>query len=569
MQIKQVKYFFSYLKKYIPHECFLLLLLLLSSAAALASPYILKVIIDTVFPSGDTRMLVWILGIYLAISVGRLVTTYFSNYLFEWVSNHVMKDLRIKVFTHLVRLPMSFFDKQKSGDIIHRINSEVNSVQNILTSSTIQVINSACLIIGLCVVLGILNLKLFLIALAILPFIFLNTLYFQPKIRANIRSGRQKDSEILSFLMERFRNIKLLKSYMNYDWEKTQLGQLVDQQIEINLKNVKLSATTKNISLFFTLCIPITILYLGGRDVMAGTMTVGSLVAFIQYINRLFDPMRNLMGVYFDMVRASVSMDRIYDIIALTPETQNGKPVTGKGDIELQGVSFSYGSLPVLENIDLALKEGRKYAIVGESGCGKSTVLSLLCRFYQPDSGTIRYGGQDIQSFDLKAWRDSISLISQDNHLFHGTIASNIRYAREDASIQEVAGVCSTCQIDNHISTMDARYDSVVGDQGVTLSGGQRQRIALARSLLRETGIILLDEATSAIDAKTEYEILKNIFRLNEQKTIIIVSHRLDSIKDVDQIICMDNGRIVETGTHEQLMAARGHYWTLYTKQVG
>lgn len=572
MRFGSVKYFLGFLKKYISQECILIVLMLLASVGTLVSPYILKIIIDEVFPSGDMSLLVQILAIYLGICIARLAINYASTYMFEWVSNHLMKDLRVSVFTHLIRLPLSFFDNQKSGDIIHRVNSEVNSIQNILTGSIVRVINSVCTILGLAVMLSILNLKLFLISLLVFPFIFVNTRYFQPKIQANIKQGRLKDSDILSYLMERFRNIKILKSYMSYDREEAKLSGLIDEQIGLNLRNVRLSATTRNLSLLLTLSIPILILYLGGRDVMAGAMTVGALVAFIQYINRLFNPMRDLMGLYFDMIRAKVSMDRIYEVISIPLETEQNHIETSipeeEGDIEFQDVHFSYDSAKVLENINIRLERGKKYALIGESGCGKSTIINLLCRFYEPDSGTIKFAGEDVSALDLHEWRQRMSLVTQDNHLFHDTIESNIRYGNEDAGEEEIEQACSLCHIGEHIDEMEERYDSIIGDQGVTLSGGQRQRIALARSILKTGNIILLDEATSAIDAKTENEIIRNIFKIHDGKTIIMVTHRLNAIRGVDEIICIDRGRIVETGTHEQLIEKRGYYWGLYSKQI-
>jgi len=283
--------------------------MLLASAGTLVSPYILKLIIDDVFPSSDYQLLIYILLGYVAIVVFRVLVSYGSTFIFEWVSNHIMKDMRVDLFTHLIRLPLNFYDNNKTGDIIHRINSEVNSIQNILTNSLIRIISSLCLIIGLVTMLSILNFKLFLISLAVFPVIFLNTLYFQPKIHATIKESRKKDSDILSFLMERFANIKLLKNYMRYDYEKARLDNVVDEQISLNMKITKLSATNRNISTFFTAMVPVVILGIGGMDVMKGAMTIGTLVAFIQYMNRMFDPFRDLMGLYYDMIRASVSME--------------------------------------------------------------------------------------------------------------------------------------------------------------------------------------------------------------------------------------------------------------------
>lgn len=573
MDLPTLKYFTRFLKKYTWQECVLVCLMFLTSVGTLVSPYVLKIIIDDVFPSRNYTLLLEVLLIYLIISIARLVISYISTYMFESVSNHIMKDIRMSLFSHLIRLPLAFFDNSKAGDVIHRINSEVNSIQNMLTGSLIRLINSLCTLIGLTIMLCILNYKLFLISLCVFPLIYVNTRYFQPRIHRNIKLSRLKDSDILSFLMERFANIKILKSYVSYRHEEGKLDKEIDEQIGINMRNVRLTSTTQNISMFMTALVPILIFCFGGRDVMAGVMTVGSLVAFIQYTNRLFDPMRDLMGLYFDTVRVSVSMDRVYEVMTLPQEPDapgpGESPGTVQGDIEFRNVSFGYDpAIPVLQHVDLTLRAGGKYALVGASGCGKSTVVSLLCRLYEPQQGTITVGGADIGAMDLASWRQHINLVTQDNHLFHDTIGNNIRYGSGEVAPVEMERAARLSQMHDHISGMQDGYDSMIGDRGVTLSGGQRQRIAIARSMLRPAQIVLLDEATSAVDSEAERVILQNVCEANRGRTIIFVSHRFSAIRDVDRIICLDQGRIVEEGTHDELISKRGYYWRLYKEQI-
>ena len=572
MHLPAIKYFAKFLKKYTWQECLLVFLMFLTSIGTLVAPYVLKIIIDDVFPARDFTLLLQVLLIYLVISIVRLVITYFSNYMFESVSNHIMKDIRMSLFSHLIRLPLSFFDNSKTGDVIHRVNSEVNSIQAILTGSVVRVISSVCTIIGLATMLCILNYKLFLISLSIFPLIYLNTRYFQPRIQKNIRAGRKKDSDILSYLMERFANIKILKSYMSYKHEEEKLSTNINEQIDINMRNVRLTSLTRSISMLMTALVPILILCLGGRDVIIGAMTVGSLVAFIQYTNRLFEPMRDLMGLYFDMVRASVSMERIYEVITLTEENSYNTDAEAdsfeNSDIEFRDVCFNYDASPVLQNIDLKIESGKRYALVGASGCGKSTIINLLCRFYEPQQGSIHIGGRDIRNIDLSMWRGNINLVTQENHLFHDTLKENIVYGNGDISHSKVEDAAQKSIIYDHIVNMPEQFDSMVGDQGVTLSGGQKQRIAIARSILRQSGLILLDEATSAMDSETENAVIENIYNTNRGKTIILISHRLSAVKDVDRIICMDKGRIVEIGTHNELMQQKEYYWRLYKDQV-
>jgi ABC-type bacteriocin/lantibiotic exporter with double-glycine peptidase domain len=305
MKLNLLLRFARYLKPYRKKEALLLLLMVLSSAGTLVSPYVLKIIIDTVFPTHNYSLLIQILLILLGVNIFRLGIGFLSDYLFEWVGSHITRDIRMDVFRCLLRLPMSFFNKNKVGDLVHRVNNEVNSIQGILTGTAVRLINSACTIVGLTVMLCILNWQLFLLSMLVMPLIFLNTKWFQPKIQRTVKEGREKDSGILSFLMERFANMKLIKCYVRYEFEENRLWDKIRGQIGLNLKNVILSATTRNITTLFTMLVPLMVFGVGGKQVMVGVMTVGALVAFIQYMNRIFDPFRNLMGLYFDAIRAS------------------------------------------------------------------------------------------------------------------------------------------------------------------------------------------------------------------------------------------------------------------------
>ncbi|MDR0573391.1 MAG: ABC transporter ATP-binding protein/permease [Tannerella sp.] len=561
--------FVRYLKPYWGKELILLILMILTSVASLASPYILKIIIDTVFPSHNYSLLIQILLILLGINVFRLVISYSSDYLFTWIGNHVTRDIRMDLFRRLMQLPLSFFNKNKAGDLVHRVNSEVNSIQSILTGTVVRLINSTCSVIGLTVMLCILNWRLFLLSMAVMPFIFLNTRWFQPKIQKNIKKNREKDSDILSFLIERFSNIKLIKSYVRQSCENNKLLKKIEEQIGLNIRNVQLTATTRNITLLFTMLVPILIFGAGGKQVMAGTMTVGSLVAFIQYMNRIFDPFRDLMGFYFDAIRASVSMQRIFDLFEVKPENTEGeKDIPTQNDIIFRQVHFSYDRLSVLQEFSFTFRHGKKYALVGGSGCGKSTLTALLGRFYEPQSGNICIGDREIGKMNIHALRRRIALVTQDNQLFHESIGENIRYGKPDATGEEIEAAAIQANIAEHIHQLPDRFDTLIGDRGAGLSGGQQQRIAIARAILKDADVIILDEATSELDSDSEKNILEHLCRLYADKTMIVISHRLSAIRDMDEIVCMDQGKIIENGTHEELIGRKGFYWKLFKEQI-
>ena len=412
--------FINYLKPYWKKELLMLFLIAIGSVTSLASPYILKIIIDKVFPSKDFHLLIEILLILVSINIARIIISFCSDYLFEWVSNHIMLDMRRDLFNHMIHLTMSFFDKNKTGDMIHRINSEVNTVQSLLTSSILRFINSVLMVTGLSIALCLLNYKLFLISLITIPLIFINILYFQPKIRRLIKKSREKDADILAYLIERFENVRLIKVYNKYDYENSKLTGKIKGWIHLNLRNVVLSSTTKGFSTLFISFTPILIFYWGGAMVMRDALTTGSLVAFIQYLNRLYDPLRDLMSLYIDIVRSSVSMRRIYDFFELSQELSEKNKTNSfsiHNSIEFKDVTFSYGNNLVLNKLSLEFKAGKTYAIVGTSGCGKSTIINLLCKFYEKESGQIFIDGQALEHIGVNSLRQKIALISQDNQL--------------------------------------------------------------------------------------------------------------------------------------------------------
>ncbi len=564
--------------------------MILSSLSSLAFPYIMKIIIDTVFPQKDFNLLVKIIFILLGINIFQIVISFASTYLYNWVSNHIILDMRRGLFNHLIHLPLSFFNNQKTGDIVHRINNEVDVIQAAITASALRFVHNTLTVIGLTVALCWLNWQLFLITIIVLPFLFLNVKYFQPKIRKITLLARKKYSDILSFFVERFENIKLILSYNRQKYENIKLTDKINEIIGINMKNVVLSASTGSISSFLMSLTPIIIFGWGGRQVILGIMTLGSLVAFLQYLSRIFDPFRDLMSLYIDLVRASVSMKRVFEFLDI--------PVQSRGDehikhfpfekkIKFDNVDFGYNGNLVLNNFCLEFEKGKKIALVGPSGCGKSTVINLLCRFYEPDQGLILTDDISFQDIDLFELRKHIGLVTQDNYLFHESVWENIRYGKleskpeiinyvaqrvdipndllnqiEEDCKQGVQGKCNTC------SSNCSQGQSAIGDHGVKLSGGQKQRIAIARALLKNADILIMDEATSALDSESEKKIFDNLQHDYQDKTMIFISHRLSAIKNVDEIICMDNGRVVETGTYKELIARKGYYWKLFKDQV-
>lgn len=604
--------FFKYLRPYWIREIMLLLLMVITSACSLASPYILKIIIDKVFPSGDFQYLINILAILVGINIMRITISFWSDYLYVWVSNHIVLDLRKDLFDHLIHLPMSFFDKNKTGDLIHRINNEVNSIQNMITGSFVRFINNFFTILGLTIALCLLNWKLFAISMVVVPFVFINTRYFQPKIHKIIKKAREKDSDILNYFVERFENIKLIKSYNRYNYENHKLVSNIKELIGFNIINTKLSSGTSSISTFLVTLSPILIFVWGGKEVMLGAMTLGSLVAFIQYLNRLFNPMRDIMSLYWDLVRSSVSMQRIFEFMEEPVEEVSGEQLkvkSGKGNlysvignrysvgnkkmesweqkskakshrliadssfkigkcIRFENVHFKYDDHWILNDLNLEFEKGKKYAIVGSSGCGKSTIINLVNRFYEPQEGKILVDNNLVQSFNLHELRRRIALVTQDNQLFHESIWENIKYGDFESSDEQITDAAKLTNIYDHATSLKEGFSSKIGDKGTKISGGQKQRIAIARAMLKRAELIILDEATSALDSESEKQIYLNLSNMYKDKTMIMISHRLSTIKDVDEIIYMDKGQVVEQGSYSELTGKKGLFWKLFKGQV-
>jgi ABC-type multidrug transport system fused ATPase/permease subunit len=571
MKVRLLLRFFAYLRPYWFKEALLLVLMAGVSLCSLASPFFLKIVIDEAFPNRDYGLLMRILAALVSINLVRVAFSALSDYLYEWLGNRVIAALREDLFNHLLRLPVPFFDQNKTGDILSRISSDVNAVQNVITGSLTRFAHSFFLVAGLGVALCLLNFRLFVISILVLPLVLVVNRYFQPRVRRLLKEGREQDAGLMGYFLEQFENVKLVKSHDTYAHESTRLRAKIERLIGVNLRRVRLSAFARSLSTLLMSITPILIFGLGGQQVMQQAITLGTLVAFLQYFSRLQGPLKDLMGLYVDLVRASVSVQRIFDFFDLPTEPAGGKPVRIEPGqrIAFSNVQYAHEDTPVLHNLNLQLRTGRKYALVGPSGCGKSTILNLLCRFYAPAGGSITLDGVPLEEMALGALRQRIALVTQEPLLLGDSVHNNIGYGQLGAPPGAVEAAARLVGAHELIARQARSANGTIGDRGVKLSGGQKQRIALARALLKNADILLLDEATSALDPESEKEVLASLFRAYAGKTIILVSHRLSSIQEVDEIICLDGGQVVEQGTHGQLLAkASGYYRTFFHNQT-
>ena len=550
------------------------ILMILSTVGSLALPYITKIIIDDVIPGKDFYMLILVLSILVGIFLFELVISFCSNYLYAWLSNHIIVDMQQHLFQHLIHLPLSFYDQEKRGDIIYRLDSDIGSIQNFLSSSILRLAHSILNLIGLIVMLCWLDLKLFMLSIVVFPFFLANILYFKPKIRKLTEHRREEQSNLFSFLIERFNNIQLLQICNTYIHEQGLLRSLQNRLVRIDLKGTVYSSSMNSIEISVITLTMVFILGWGSYQIMLGVLTLGTLMAFIEYFSRLFSPIKNLNSLYIEAVQASVSMQRLNEILDLPTQDhtmtncKTAKPFSFEDRILFNDIHFSFAGKPVFQGLNLSLEQGKKYALVGSSGSGKTTLAHLLCNFYTPEGGQIYLDGTRLGDIDIFELRKHIGLVIQQSHLFHETVWENIRYGNEDCTAEEVAAVANLLDLKEFVNRDNDLFHQPIGDQGTQLSGGQKQRISLTRTMLKNADILILDEATSALDSESEQEIFAHLRKLYADKTMIIISHRLGTIQEVDEIVCLAEGKVIEQGDHEALRKKRGHYWQLFRDQL-
>lgn len=564
-------WFARYIKKYWDKELLLFLLIAVSSLGSLASPYILKLIIDDVFPHKDYHLLMVLLSTLIVLYVVRILATYFFDYLFSWLSSKVVGDIRRDLFGHLLHMSLSFYDKNKVGEIVHKINNEVNIIEGTLTKSIIRLCNNVVLLVGLAFLLAWLNLSLFLVSLAVFPFIFLTLRYFTPLIRKSYEKVSEKDGEINNFYSERFNCIRLIKSFNSYDYENKKLDGRIEDIRHTKLKNTIYSSLNRNIASFFIAMGPVLIFGWGGSKVLDGSMSLGALVAFLQYINRLYSPSMDMFYLHDELIRAGVSMKQIKAIFDARTErwVQPGsKTLEPIERIQIHDLHFSYEKKKILNGVDLVFTKGRSYAIVGASGCGKSTLISILTKFYRHTDGTIFYNNRPVNEMSISEWMEYITVVQQHSYILHDTIRENVVYNNGHDNKEEIELILRQVGLWDIIENMEAGEGTIVGDRGATLSGGQAQRVALARAFLKRSEVVILDEATSALDSFSEEKIIRFVKERYRDKISIIISHRISAVRQADEIIVLDKGRIVAQGPHDWLVSNCPYYVQLFENQM-
>ena len=508
----------------------------------------------------------------VVIALLSALSSYTEKYLTSSVGQWVVHDLRRTLYSHIQRLSLSYHDEKSTGDLISRVTSDIDAIQNLVSSALLGTLINSLTLVGMLGVMLYLSWQFTLVALCVAPVLFLVAYTFTRRIKKASRAVRKKEGEIVSVIAEVLSSMRVVKAFAREDYEQKRLEQESLESVEIALQARSIKAKLAPLVEVIVACGTGLAVWFGSRLVLAGTLSPGSLLVFLLYLGKMYKPMRELSKMTDTFSKAAVGWERIQEVLETESQVPDKRGALiaprFKGRIEFEDVHFSYGpDQETLKEVNLTIEPGQVAALVGPSGAGKTTLVGLIARFYDPVRGCVRIDDKDLRTFKQRSLRQRISFVLQDTLLFHTTVWQNIAYGRPEASRDEIIRAAKLANAHEFIEQMPEGYDTIVGERGATLSGGQRQRIAIARAIVREAPILILDEPSSGLDANSEQLVFEALERLMQKKTCVVIAHRLATIQRADIIFVLNEGTIVEQGKHEELLAKGGLYAELYETQ--